>query len=289
MLPQLLVGGVSQGAVYALVALSMTVLYRATAAVNFGQGDLVMLGAFGAYAGTALLHLPFAAAAAAVLALSFGLGLGIERVLMRPLRRASHLSWAMLTIGLGYALRGAVRFVWGRDVLPMPEVFAFDPIVWGDVVFTADNLAVLGTVLAVGTVFFAAFYGTQAGRLARAMFQSERGAALIGVDVSRVHGTMWGLGVLMGGAAGILVAPITALDPDLGGAVLMKAFAAMTLGGFGSLPGCIVGALLLGVAEQVLGAYVSTALIDITAYLVIVAVLVVRPAGLFGSRAVVRV
>ena len=289
MLPQLLVGGVAQGAVYALVALSMTVLYRATAAVNFGQGDLVMLGAFGTYAGTALLHLPFAVTAAAVLLLSFALGMAIERLLMRPLRRASHLSWAMLTIGLGYALRGAVRYVWGRDVLPMPDVFAFDPIVWGDVVFTADNLAVLVAVLAVGAAFFAAFYGTQAGRLVRAMFQSERGAALIGLNVSRVHGVMWGVGVLLGGAAGILVAPITALDPDLGAGVLMKAFAAMTLGGFGSLPGCIVGALLLGAAEQVLGAYVSTALIDITAYLVIVAVLVVRPAGLFGSRAVVRV
>ena len=194
-----------------------------------------------------------------------------------------------MTIGIGYLLRGAVRYEWGRAVLPMPEVFAFDPIIWGDVVFTADNLAVLAAVVIAGAGFFAIFYGTKLGRLTQAMFQSERGAALIGMNVSRFHGVMWGVGVLMGGAAGILIAPTTSLDPDLGAGVLMKAFAAMTLGGFGSLPGCIIGALLLGVAEQVLGAYVSTALIDITAYLVIVAVLVVRPAGLFGSRVVVRV
>ena len=289
MLGQLLVGGVAQGAVYALVALSMTVLYRATTAVNFGQGDFVMLGAFGAYAGTVLLRLPFGVTAALVVFVAFGLGVAVERVLMRPLRRAPHLSLAMMTIGIGFFLRGAVRYRWGREVLPMPDVFDFAPILWGDLVVTADNLAVLGAVVVLGGLFFAAFYGTQLGRLAQAMFQSERGAALIGLDVGRFHAGMWGLGVLMGGAAGILIAPITALDPDLGGAVLMKAFAAMTLGGFGSLAGCILGAMLLGIAEQVLGAYVSTALIDITAYLVIVAVLVVRPAGLFGRRVAVRV
>jgi branched-chain amino acid transport system permease protein len=112
---------------------------------------------------------------------------------------------------------------------------------------------------------------------------------LIGMNVSRFHAVMWGVGVVMGAAAGILIAPITSLDPDLGAGVLMKAFAAMTLGGFGSLPGCILGALLLGVSEQLLGAYVSTSLIDITAYLVIVFVLVLRPAGLMGRRVMVRV
>lgn len=289
MLAQLVVGGVAQGAVYALVALSMTVLYRSTTAVNFGQGDFVMLGAFGTYVGTALLRLPFGAAAVGIVVLAFALGAGVERVLMRPLRRASHLATAIMTIGIGFFLRGAVRYVWGREQLPMPEVFSFAPIIWGDVVFTADNLAVLGAVLAMGALFFGIFYGTSLGRLAQAMFQSERGAALIGMNVSRFHAVMWGIGVLMGAAAGILIAPITSLDPDLGAALLMKAFAAMTLGGFGSLLGCIVGALLLGISEQVLGGYVSTALIDITAYLVIVAVLVVRPAGLFGRRVVVRV
>ncbi len=289
MLPQLLVGGVAQGAVYALVALSMTVLYRATTAVNFGQGDLVMLGAFGAYAGVVLLHLPFAVVAAAVAALAFALGMLIERGLLRRVRRGSHLAMAMMTVGIGFFLRGVVRFVWGREVLPMPEVFDFDPMIWGDVLITADNVAVLAAVLVVAGLFFALFYGTHVGQLAQAMFQSERGAALIGVDVQRFHAVMWGVGVLMGAAAGILIAPITSLDPDLGAGVLMKAFAAMTLGGFGSLPGCIVGALLLGVAEQLLGAYVSTALIDITAYLVIVGVLVVRPSGLFGRRVAVRV
>ncbi len=289
MLDQLIIGGVAQGAMYALVALSMTVLYRATTVVNFGQGDMIMLAAFGAYVGVLLLKLSFVVTAIAVLLLMFLLGAAIERLLMRRLRHAPHLSLTIMTVGIGYLLRGLVRHEWGRSVLPMPDVFSFDPIIVGDVVFTADNIAILCVVLLTCGVFFAIFYGTMFGRLVRAMFQSERGAALIGVDVNRLHLVMWGVGALMGGIAGVLIAPITLLDPDLGAGVLMKGFAAMTLGGFGSLPGCVVGALLLGVAEQLLGGYVSTALIDITAYLVIVGVLVVRPSGLFGRRVVVRV
>jgi branched-chain amino acid transport system permease protein len=289
MLAQLLVGGVAQGAVYALVALSMTVLYRATTVVNFGQGDMVMLAAFGVYVTFVLLKLPFLLSVGLVLVLMFALGMGVERWLMRPIRSGSHLSMAMMTVGLGFLLRGLVRYFWGRDVLPIPDVFDFDPIVWGDVVITADNIAIFGAVLAVLVLFFGIFYGTRWGQLVQAVFQSERGAALIGMNVHRFHGIMWGVGALMGAIAGIMIAPLTLLDPDLGAGVLMKAFAAMTLGGFGSLPGCVAGAFGLGIAEQLLGAYVSTALIDITAYLVIVVVLVARPAGLFGRRAVVRV
>ena len=289
MLAQLLVGGVAQGAVYALVALSMTVLYRATNLVNFGQGDLVMVSAFGIYVCVVLLHVPFAIAVGAVLVGMFALGVGIERWLMRPIRAASHLSLTMMTIGIGFLLRGIVRYFWGRDVLPIPDVFSFDPIIMGDVVVTADNIAILATMLAVLVIFFMVFYGTNLGRLVQAVFQSERGAALIGVNVRRFHSIMWGIGALMGAVAGIMIAPLTLLDPDLGAGVLMKAFAAMTLGGFGSLPGCVAGAFILGIAEQVLGTYVSTKLIDITAYLVIVFVLVARPSGLFGRRAVVRV
>jgi len=289
LLAQLILGGIAQGSIYALVALSMTVLYRATTIVNFGQGDLVMVAAFGVYVGVVLLGLPFALSVIAVLLLMFALGLGIERWLMRPIRTSPHLSLTMMTIGFGYLLRGIVRYFWGRSVLPIPEVFDFDPIILGDLVITADNIAVLVAVIAVLGMFFAVFYGTTLGQLVQAVFQSERGAQLIGMNVRRFHSIMWGVGALMGAITGVLIAPLTMLDPDLGAGVLMKAFAAMTLGGFGSLPGCVVGAIALGMSEQLLGAYVSTKLIDITAYLVIVLVLVARPSGLFGRRVTIRI
>ncbi len=153
---------------------------------------------------------------------------------------------------------------------------------------TGDAIFIGGTVAVLLVVFFLIFYRTEVGTVVQAVYQSERGAMLIGVNVRAFHETMWGVGLAMGAIGGILIAPISLLHPDLGAAFLIRGFAAMTLGGFGSLGGAVVGGLLLGLAEQYLGAYVNSALIDITAYLVIVVVLVIRPAGLFGRPAVVR-
>jgi branched-chain amino acid transport system permease protein len=139
------------------------------------------------------------------------------------------------------------------------------------------------------TAFFVIFYGTRTGQIIQAVYQSERGAALVGINVRAFHGIMWGVGAAMGAIAGVLLAPITLLYPDLGANFLIRGFAAMTLGGFGSLWGAVAGGVLLGISEQLLGAYVSTKLIDIAAYLVIIAVLILRPVGLFGKTAVVRV
>jgi branched-chain amino acid transport system permease protein len=123
----------------------------------------------------------------------------------------------------------------------------------------------------------------------QAIFQNQRGAALVGINVSAFHGAMWGAGAALGALGGVLLAPITLLYPDMGVWVLIRGFAAMTLGGFGSLHGAVLGGLILGVIELVLGAYVSTAFIDISAYMVVIAVLLVRPDGLFGRQTVVRV
>lgn len=289
MLPQLLLTGVAQGAIYALVALSMTLIYRATTVVNFGQGDLMMLAAFIVYIGVVLLHADFALAAVVTLIAMVAVGIGIERGLIRPMRGAPHLALTMMTIAIGTVLRGVARYVWGREVLPMPAVFDFDPLILGDLVITADNIAILGAVFLTFAIFMVLFYATGFGRVIQATYQSERGAALIGANVPMIRGIMWGMGALMAGIAGVLVAPVTLLYPDLGANILIRAFAAMTLGGFGSLPGAVLGGFALGIMEQVLGAYVSTSLIDITAYLLIIAVLVLRPAGLLGRRATVRV
>ncbi|HEX9418438.1 MAG TPA: branched-chain amino acid ABC transporter permease [Methylomirabilota bacterium] len=289
MLAQLVVSGVAQGVLYALVALSMTMLYRATTVVNFGHGDLVMGGAFAVYVFVVYARLPYLAGAAIALAVLFGVGMAIHQGLMRRIMTGPHLAIAMMALAIGYALRGGARMLWGREVLPFPRIFPDRAWVLGDVVVTSDNVIVSGTVLGLMAVLLVLFNVTRLGRLLQAVFQSQRGAALIGLNVNAVHAIVWGAGAALAALGGVLLAPITLLYPDMGVWVLVRGFAAMTLGGFGSLPGAVLGGLILGVMELVLGAYLSTAFIDISAYVIVIAVLLLRPDGLFGRQVVVRV
>ncbi len=289
MLAQLVVSGVAQGVLYALVALSMTMLYRATTVVNFGHGDLVMGGAFAVYVFVVYARLPYLAGALIALAVLFCVGLAIHQGLMRRIMTGPHLAIAMMALAIGYALRGGARMLWGREVLPFPRIFPDRAWTIGDVVVTSDNLIVSGTVLGLMAVLVVLFNVTRLGRLLQAVFQSQRGAALIGLNVNAVHAIVWGAAAGLAALGGVLLAPITLLYPDMGVWVLVRGFAAMTLGGFGSLPGAVLGGLILGVMELVLGAYVSTAFIDISAYVIVIAVLLLRPDGLFGRQVVVRV
>jgi branched-chain amino acid transport system permease protein len=288
-LAQLVVSGVAQGVLYALVALSMTMLYRATTVVNFGHGDLVMGGAFAVYVLVVYLRLPYLVGALIALAFLFGVGLAIHQGLMRRIMTGPHLAIAMMALAVGYALRGGARMLWGREVLPFPRIFPDRAWTLGDVVVTSDNVIVSGTVLGLMAVLVVLFNLTRIGRLLQAVFQSQRGAALIGLNVNAVHGIVWGAGAALAALGGVLLAPITLLYPDMGVWVLVRGFAAMTLGGFGSLPGAVLGGLILGVMELVLGAYLSTAFIDVSAYVIVIAVLLLRPDGLFGRHVVVRV
>jgi len=288
-LAQLVVSGIAQGVLYALVALSMTMLYRATTVVNFGHGDLVMGGAFAVYVFVVYARLPYLAGALIALAVLFGVGMAIHQGLMRRIMSGPHLAIAMMALAIGYALRGGARMLWGREVLPFPRIFPDRAWTLGDVVVTSDNVIVSGTVLGLMAVLVVLFNVTRLGRLLQAVFQSQRGAALIGLNVNAVHAIVWGAGAALAALGGVLLAPITLLYPDMGVWVLVRGFAAMTLGGFGSLPGAVLGGLILGVMELVLGAYVSTAFIDISAYVIVIAVLLLRPDGLLGRHVIVRV
>jgi branched-chain amino acid transport system permease protein len=171
----------------------------------------------------------------------------------------------------------------------MPPVFTFPPFEFGDLIVTTQDLVISTVMLLLVVLFFVFFNLTKLGRIAQAASENPRGAALIGINVPAFQGSMWGVASALGAVAGILVAPITLLYPDMGGQILIRAFAAMTLGGFGHLGGAVIGGLLIGVMEQLAGGYISTALIDIFAFLVILFVLLLRPAGLLGRREIVRV
>ncbi|NVK44818.1 MAG: branched-chain amino acid ABC transporter permease [Rhodobacteraceae bacterium] len=289
MLMQLTLGGFAQGAIYALIALSLTVVYRSTTVVNFGHGDFVMAGAFLSYVLVVLAGIAFLPAAVLAMLAMFVLGVFFSKGLIRPIRGGPHIGLALMCISAGYILRGIARMVWGREVLPMPPVFDIEPIFLGNLVITGDAVFIIGTVFVLLVVFFGLLGLTDLGKMVQAVYQSPRGARLIGLNVERFNDFSWGVGAALGALGGILVAPISLLHPDLGASFLIKGFAAMTLGGFGSLGGAVLGGILLGLAEQYAGAYLDSALIEITAYVVIVLVLFIRPHGLFGRKAVVKV
>jgi branched-chain amino acid transport system permease protein len=289
LLIQLIASGIARGSLYALMALSMTIIYRATTVLNFGQGDLLMGAAFAIYAMVVLLHLPFVAAATLGIALLFAVGAGIQTFLVHPIRSAPHLSVAMMAMASGFLLRGIARFFFGGDVLPFPAVYPEKTYLWGPLVITSSDLITTAAVLGLLLLLWAAFALTPLGLSARATFQSPRGSAMVGINVGRFQRNIWGLGAAMAAVSGILIAPITLLYPDMAAAALVHGFAAITLGGFGSFAGAVVGGFILGLAELLVGVYLDTSLIDLTPYLVIIVLLLVRPAGLFGQRATVRV
>jgi branched-chain amino acid transport system permease protein len=283
MLAQLVVSGLSVGSIYALVALGMTVLFRSTMVVNFGHGEFFMLGAFALYVLKEVAGFPYSMAILGSFVLLFVTGMLVERGLMRPLGNAPHLSFAMMTVAVAFLFKGGARFFYGREVSPLPPLLEGEPIAFGNVVLFPQDLLVMMTSLATMALFFLFFQRSQIGKVIQAASACPRGAALVGIDVPRFRNLMWGVSALMGALAGLLIAPSTLIYPDMGNQMLIRAFAAMTLGGFGSLGGAVVGGLALGIIENLMGGYVSSALVEIASYIVIVTVLVFRPQGLFGE------
>ena len=283
MLGQLIASGIVVGGIYTLMALGMTVLFRSTTVVNFCHGEFFMVGAFAVLLTQSKLGWLMGASIVFSLALMYAIGALIERGLLRPLQNAPHISLTMMTVALSYLLKGLSRFFYGREVVPLPPILAGDPIEFFDIVLAPQDLLIVLFSLFVVLVAYWFFNYTRSGKVIQAASQTPRGAALVGINVPRLRNIMWGVGAMLGAMAGILIAPTTLVYPDMGGHVLIRAFAAMTLGGFGSLPGAVIGSMSLGVFENLLGGYVSSALVEIAAYLVIIAVLIVRPQGIMGE------
>jgi branched-chain amino acid transport system permease protein len=285
---QLVVTGIAQGSIYALVALGMTILLRATSIINFGHGEFLMLGAFIALVLTGTGVPMVAAIPLTMLAVAF-LGFVADRFLIRPLGQSEHLTLAMMTVALSFLLRGLARIVWGSEPSFFPPLISEQTFSIGGAVLAGQELAIVVVTLVLVITFFALFHFSSFGKKAHAASASPRGAALVGINVPRLRMSIWGVAAAIGALAGVLMAPVSLVYPDMGAAVLIRAFAGMAVGGFGHLGGAVVGGILIGIFEQLAGGYVSTAMIDIGAYLAIVVILVVRPSGLFGRREAVRV
>jgi branched-chain amino acid transport system permease protein len=291
MFTYLLVGGVTTGALYALVALGIVIVYKATGTVNFAHGALFMIGGFIAYSFHVMWGLPYILSLLLTVVCCFVIGALADRIAFRPLMEQSLTSVLVATIGLYFVLTGIARSVWGGkgDFLPFPPLVTVKPIVVGSVILVPQQLIVLGGALAVMLVFAAFFRFTRVGKMMQATADNAKAAKLVGIRTSLIYMYTFAVGSAVAGAAAVLMAPITLLYPDIGFVLFIKAFAAAVLGGLTSVAGAVVGGLLMGVIETMAGGYLSTSLQDVSAFIVIMLVLIFMPNGIFGARRLRRV
>ncbi|MET3517065.1 branched-chain amino acid transport system permease protein [Pseudacidovorax sp. 1753] len=282
---QLLLSGIAQGCIYGLIALGFVLIYKATETVSFAQGDLMMLGAFAAFAAMTLLGLPFWLAAVLAVAALVAFGALLELVVIRPILGQPQFSIVMLTIGIGYVARGLITMVPGigteTHTLPVP----YKDQVWnlGGLVVNVEQAVVIAATAVLCGLLFAMFRYSKLGIAMQASSQNQLAAYYMGIPVKRLNGLVWGLAAAVATVAGILLAPITFVHANMG-FIGLKAFPAAVVGGFGSLPGAIVGGLVIGVVESLAGFYLPDGFKDTAPYIVVLAMLMVKPNGLFGEK-----
>jgi branched-chain amino acid transport system permease protein len=285
---QLVISGIAQGCIYGLIALGFVLIYKATETVSFVQGDLMMLGAFCGLAGLTLAGFPFwLAVLCAILAMAV-FGVVLEGVVIRPILGQPAFSIVMLTIGIGYVARGLITIIPGigteTHTLPVPYkdlVFRLG----GDsgLILNAEQLIIIASTAVLCALLFALFRYSKLGIAMQAASQNQLAAYYMGIPVKRLNGLVWGLAAAVAAIAGILLAPITFVHANMG-LIGLKAFPAAVVGGFGSLPGAIVGGLIIGVVESLSGFYLPDGVKDTAAYIVVLVMLMVRPNGLFGEK-----
>ena len=284
---QQIFSGLAAGAIYASLALALVMIYRATDLVNFAQGEMAM---FSTYIAWTLVNagLPFWAAFVLTLVVSFLGGMTIERVLIRPVENAPVLAAVVVTIGLLLIFNALAGWIFTYTLQEFPSPFPDRPL-FGALMTTRD-LGVIGVTLVMLLLLFAFFRFTATGLAMRAAAQNPESARLCGIPVGRMLAIGWGLAAAIGATAGIMVAPVLFLDPNMMGGVLLYAFAGALLGGITSPVGAVVGGLIVGVTENLVGTYLIASQLKLTVALgLIILVLVFRPNGLFGTAIVRRV
>jgi branched-chain amino acid transport system permease protein len=284
---QQIFSGLATGAIYASVALALVMIYRATDLVNFAQGEMAM---FSTYIAWTLVNagLPFWAAFLITLVVSFVGGMVIERVLIRPVENAPVLAAVIVTIALLLIFNSTAGWLYSYTVQDFPSPFPDRPI-FGALITTRD-LGVIAVTLVMLVILFLFFRFTATGLAMRAAAQNPESARLCGIPVGRMLAIGWGLAAAIGATAGIMVAPVLFLDPNMMGGVLIYAFAGALLGGIGSPVGAVVGGLIVGVTENLVGTYLIASQLKLTvAFALIILVLVFKPNGLFGTAIVRRV
>ena len=281
--PQL-INGLTQGSIYALVAIGFVIIFGTMNLVTFAHGEVYMAGAFAGYFALTVWHLPWYIALALGMVVGWILGYLIEKVAFRPLRSAGHMPPLLITIGLSIILRDLANIIFGAENRPVPSIYEQTFEVAGTQVSVLQVL-LLGIAVFLIVVLRMLIYGTKIGRAMRATAQDHEAAYAMGVNVNRVFSISFSLASCLGGAAGVMVGMYyNAVYSAMGSSAGLKGFAACIFGGLTSIPGAILGGLIIGVVENLTVQYLASGYRDIVAFLVLVLVLVLRPQGLLGRR-----
>ncbi|MEL6677166.1 MAG: branched-chain amino acid ABC transporter permease [Pseudomonadota bacterium] len=284
---QLLVGGIANGCIYGLVALGFVLIYKASEAVNFAQGDMLMLGAF---LGLTFINadgadLPFVIGLMAA-AIALGIfGYLLDRFVLRAIFGQPQFAMVILTIALGFIMRFAAGVIWGHDPVSLETPFAGQVLRFAGLnIAVADVIIIIATVALTGALWLF-FARTRLGVAMQAASQNQMAAYYMGIPVKRVNSIVWGLSGVVSAIAGVLFAAKGAIEPSVGLLFGIKAFAAAVIGGFGSLPGALMGGLLIGIVEPFAAFYAPPGSAQIAPYALMLLVLILRPGGLFAQIA----
>jgi len=283
-LVHVVVSGLATGSIYALVAIALVIVYNATRTLNFAQGEMLMVSTFVGFTVYQHARLPLAVVMLIAVAAAAALGWAIERLVIRHAISATHFDVLILTLGVSLVLRSAAGLVWTHDEFPFPSLFTNRPVALGPVRVAPVSLGIIGASLVLMAALYALFAWTRLGRAMRAVAQNQRAARLMGISVERVYSASWVLAAAVGAIAGVLIAPVIFLSSKMG-LVAINGFIAAVLGGFGSLPGAVVGGMLLGVIENLAPLYLPSEIKYSVPFLLLIGILLLRPGGVVGRVA----
>ncbi len=282
-LVQQLINGVALGSVYALVAIGLSLIWASAALLDFAFGEVFMLGGILTWTFTVLAGIPIIPSMALAITIAAVLGFAIERGLYARLFNADHVVVLIATIGVSMILKDGATKIWGSETLVFPAWF--DGIwVVGSVVVRVQFVFIIATALGLIALFHILLTSTRTGIALRAVAENRDVAAMMGVNVLRMLGLGFGTSYLMAASAGALIGPIHYVATTGGTAMMVKGVTAAVLGGFGSLPGALVGGLAIGLIEALAAGYVSSSFKDVIVFGAFIALLLVRPQGLMGER-----
>jgi branched-chain amino acid transport system permease protein len=279
---QLVVNGAAAGCIYGLIALGFVLIYKATEMVNFAQGDIMMIGGFLAYSLIAHWGMNYWVGALIAIGITAAFGFVLDAVILRRVIGQPQFAVVMLTLGLGFIFRAGAGIAWGYDSVGFNTPFTNRTVNIGHLVLGEDNVSIiLGTLLLCG-VLYVFFSKTRLGVAMQASSQNQLAAYYMGIPVRTVFSLIWAISAGVAAVAGILLSPVSMIDVNMG-FLGIKAFAAAVIGGFGSIPGSLIGGVIVGIVEQMAGYYLPAGFQEVTSNVVLLAMLILRPQGLFAE------
>lgn len=286
---QQLINGLVLGSTYALIGLGLTVIYGILGIVNWAHGELYMLGAFAGFFLAIKLHLPFLLALVGSMVVMAAFGMVMERLVFRPLRSAHEMNMIIGTLGISIFLMNGAVALFSPNPLRFPTRFSSSYLSFLGISITVQRLLVFVVTVILVVVFSYLIKATTLGKAMRACQQNLNAARLMGIDIDNVFRMTCAIGAALAAAAGVLVGPIFFVSPTMGLAVIAKVFAVVILGGMGNVAGATFAGFLLGLTESFTAGFISSDYKDVVTFLILIAVLIYKPEGLFGRYQIEKV